>query len=569
MLGGSSKGVMSIVYGFIVVAILLVFLVQFRPSSGQQTASLQKQCAANIRGQCITPKDFYASLGLIAPRSADDARLKAMGIRRLVLEGIVERQLLNADAERLGVTVSDDDINAELAKGRFHVSLPVARMELPYYLGLAESSVRLMPVNDPETKEFSYKLYERTVRAATNRSPKEFKVMQRHEIIAERMRDIIRSWARVSETEARELFNRENSTASIEYVALQRPYFESHFLDSSPQAVKQWAAEHKDELDKVWEARKGEYPPGCRRISHIMMRFGAEQGHEGHGHEGEQPDRVHAQQAIEKALARVQAGETFASVAREVSQDHHSAQRGGALGCFDESKAPKEFSQAAAALKNPGDISAVVETPQGFHIIKLTDVIPDDAAKAAEVGRMAVAADLMAAMKTDTMMAQAGKQIREQVQAGKPMEQAVRDVLGALFQPGADKKPAKKDQEQTAEQDLPRVETVDSFTAERSPIPNVAPGENAAAMVFKMDKPGVPSDLVKLQDGYAVVRVTERKVPGDEEFQAKRDEYMERLLRAKQQDYLESYVARLRLQAANDIRIDERYATEPKGRDEE
>ena len=92
--GGTQKGFMSFVYGGIVLAIAMVFIVQFRPGSGRETASLTRQCAVTIRDRCIEPKEFLASLGLAAPRGADDDRLRAMQIRRQVAEGLIERTLL-------------------------------------------------------------------------------------------------------------------------------------------------------------------------------------------------------------------------------------------------------------------------------------------------------------------------------------------------------------------------------------------------------------------------------------------------------------------------------------------
>lgn len=81
-----------------------------------------------------------------------------------------------------------------------------------------------------------------------------------------------------------------------------------------------------------------------------------------------------AKARAEEALKAVQAGRDFAAVAREYSQDA-SAQRGGDLNYITRGQTAPAFENAAFALKI-GDISDVVESPFGFHIIKVTDRRP-------------------------------------------------------------------------------------------------------------------------------------------------------------------------------------------------
>jgi len=73
----------------------------------------------------------------------------------------------------------------------------------------------------------------------------------------------------------------------------------------------------------------------------------------------------------EEVLKRVRTGEDFAKLAKEFSIDG-SKEKGGDLGWFGHGQMIPEFEQAAAALK-PGDISDVVKTKFGFHIIKLEE----------------------------------------------------------------------------------------------------------------------------------------------------------------------------------------------------
>ena len=78
----------------------------------------------------------------------------------------------------------------------------------------------------------------------------------------------------------------------------------------------------------------------------------------------------------EKLLADLKAGADFASVAKEQSADTGSAVKGGDLGFFERGRMVPAFEAAVFALKQPGDMSDLVETDFGFHIIKLEAVRP-------------------------------------------------------------------------------------------------------------------------------------------------------------------------------------------------
>lgn len=90
---------------------------------------------------------------------------------------------------------------------------------------------------------------------------------------------------------------------------------------------------------------------------------------------GKVVDSVGTYNKAKEVLARIKNGEDFSKVAMEVSQDPGSAPKGGDLGFFDRRRMVQPFDSVAFTLK-VGEISDLVRTPFGWHIIKVTEIKP-------------------------------------------------------------------------------------------------------------------------------------------------------------------------------------------------
>src|SRR5689334_6975560 len=213
------RGLTSAIYGIIIVGMILVFVLGFNPTAGKKLGSVNEACAARVRGSCIEPKAHKAAYRLIFSRGT--GQLRQAVASRIVLEGLVERELLASEADRLGLTVSEDEITDSIFHGYVRLSLPSDNLQLQQSLGLVDGRVRV-GFQDPKTKSFDMKTYERTVKMMTGRSPAEFREWQGRELLAAKMRDLVRTPVRVAEDEALDRYTTERTTATVGYAVVRR-----------------------------------------------------------------------------------------------------------------------------------------------------------------------------------------------------------------------------------------------------------------------------------------------------------------------------------------------------------
>lgn len=157
--------------------------------------------------------------------------------------------------------------------------------------------------------------------------------------------------------------------------ASERPYTDAYFrADELDPAISEAVFENptagrivgpilaanQGHLIKILDVRQAEEP--AVRARHILVRAS----------EGDEAARAAARQEIVDARARIQGGEDFAAVAREVSDDPGSAARGGDLGFFGRGAMVAPFEDAAMSAR-VGQLVGPVETQYGYHLIEVTD----------------------------------------------------------------------------------------------------------------------------------------------------------------------------------------------------
>lgn len=127
------------------------------------------------------------------------------------------------------------------------------------------------------------------------------------------------------------------------------------YIELSGNALKEQAPITDEEIQTYYNQNKDKYSTQEKReVSHILIN-------------GDEAD-------ANAVLTRLDAGEDFATVAKEESQDIPTAKEGGSLGWIERGVIDPEFEDAAFQLVNVGDHSGVVKSAFGYHIIQLDGI---------------------------------------------------------------------------------------------------------------------------------------------------------------------------------------------------
>jgi peptidyl-prolyl cis-trans isomerase D len=595
-----ARGLANVVYGVVIAATILVFVIQFRPNANQKTsATLKEACVATVRGWCIDPKDHRAAMLLLA-RSADGrdlspAQLKRLKIKKLALDGLIERELLVGDADRLGITATEQEVTDQLFDGFVRASIPAdddpaATGQLP----IGREAVKRLNFDDTKTGNFDSKVYERRIRAETGMSSQQFREEQTRELVASKMRDLIRAPIRVSDAEAFDDYLREFNTATVNYVDVKEAWVSKYVLTATDAEIAAWLKDHQADVDKEFDSRKEGLLPKEGRVRHILAAF---------AHRGAptDDDKAKSLARISEAWRRLKSGEPFAVVASEMTEDPGSKSKGGGYDSMD--GFDPFFKRSADALKPGETTNGAIETQFGYHILE-----KDDPAKSADLEasiKKAIARELFLKSKLADGQKEIAGRLILLMKSGKSADDAVKETISpyvksATIEPARiiedDAKPAADaDAGTTAtdaapadapkkaapkgpgapvaapaadtDADAPKVETSNPFSAGGDPIAGLIPGGMAQVIKFAFHaKDGdVMDDPAGGMDGIYVVALKERHTVTRPDFDKDREVQLAKLLTQKQNEALGLYVARLKEEFKNEIKVDDSYFAEPDG----
>jgi peptidyl-prolyl cis-trans isomerase D len=352
-------------------AVIIVFILGFVFFSGSNWGGdSASQVIAKIGGDEISAIEFdrvyqnqvqrYRELykGSFSPELA-----RALDLPRQVLDGMIERRLRLEAAKRMNLKVTDDEVARAIAALTFF-------QENGQFIGSAKYSERLR---------------------LSGMLPETFEEGMREDLLVEKYAALVRASVAVPDADVRREFSAKNDKAKIEYIVVPSSRLEST-VEPSDADVKGYYERNKEryrapeqrranyllvdrlklrarvpitdaEVRAEYEVKKSTFAvPEQVSASHILVAVNSSAGPEAD---------ANARAKAEGIAARAKAGEDFAKLATENTDDPSGKENGGQLPPFGRGQMVPEFEQAAFDMK-PGEIRGPVKTSFGYHVIKLT-----------------------------------------------------------------------------------------------------------------------------------------------------------------------------------------------------
>ena len=363
------KNILKWSLAVVVLTFVLLYIPDFVSTRPTGTGAAASEVVADVGGREVTAGEFqqrYVSQ-IQAYRnqfggSINSSLLRQLGVDQQILSQMVEEQVALIEAERHGLRVTDDELAQQI------VSIP-GLQENGQFIGEARYQQLLQSQNPPMT-------------------PSQFEEGLRRSLIVDKLRGALTDWMAVPDSDLEREYAQRNEKVKLQVVALTA----DRFRDKVTVTDADIAAHYQSHSA---EYRRGEQ----RKIKYLLLdREQARQkvvvpptDVQRHYNENIQqyqtPEQVRASHILletagkndadvkkraEEILKQVKSGADFAELAKKVSEDKGSAPNGGDLDYFGRGRMVPEFEQAAFSMQ-PGQISDLVKSQFGYHIIKVVD----------------------------------------------------------------------------------------------------------------------------------------------------------------------------------------------------
>ena len=541
-------GFIKIIMGAVVVLIMAAFAFDFRGGVGPA----KPDCVVRVDESCIGVKDLNVLTRLVGAPGMSNNQLRKSGFTQYAVNALVERELLLKEARRLGVSVSEEEVDDELYLGRVHFSWPVDAplpqalfQGVPFPKAGANEMIAYIRVRNTKTNAFDFDVYKRQVQNLLRMSPKEFKRQQADEITAWRVRQLVTAPVRVSEEEAFFAFEQQQSKITARVAEARNDWFERFATRVDEAAARAHLEANEAEVNAKWDSVKDKWVVGCPLVQEIMINYPA-------GADAEQ--RAQAAEQLQAASTMLAKGVPFERVARAVSQGEHAAV-GGHMGCLheDSNAVAADQLQVVNALSD-GETSDIFETPRGVHIMKRSATLAADTTES--LGKAHMARTLaVEAQGRETARAFAQRVIAD-VKAGKELKEAV----DAAREDVVAKSVGQADPLFAAAMDSVDAPSVDISRPVSRGTPVVMGLKDPAATnaMFALEPDAVLAEPQETHLGWAVLQLKEKDEAKRETFEEDKQELIRTLSDQKRAVVLADYIKRLREQAKR-LEIDPRY----------
>ncbi len=338
---------------------------------------------AKVAGETVSQQEFDAAvrdrldqLRAMMGSQFDSQAFDTPVMRQAVLDEIINTRLIAAEAEKNHFSASDEQLrstiqaipavqeNGRFSNARYRDALAAQGMTPVMFEAQLRRDLALQQVLGPVAQSATMpdSVMDRLVAAATER-----RQVQTMRIAAADYR----SQVAVNDDEVKAYYEANRARFQLP------ERVDAQYLVLDEKAVTSGTSVSDDDIKSYYEQNQARYRQDeQRRASHILITVDSG------------ADEATREQARKKAEALAEQAKApnadFAKLARENSQDPGSAANGGDLDWFSRGMMVKAFEDAAFELKE-GEVSGVVPTEYGFHVIKLTGVRPAVVKPLAEV----------------------------------------------------------------------------------------------------------------------------------------------------------------------------------------
>ncbi|HEY7855396.1 MAG TPA: peptidylprolyl isomerase [Terriglobales bacterium] len=473
--------------GFLVVICISMVLYLIPSGNGADTNTpLNQQTVATVNGTAITGQDLTTQLARIEQVQQIPTQLAPM-YGRQILKNLVIEQALADQARRMGMAPTDAEI------------VQAAEQQAP----------QLYPggkyVGDDQAAQMIAQL---------QMTLGQFQEQLRQDLMANKIYNLVTDPVRVSDAEVRQQFMKDNEKAVVDYVVIKPTDLESQ-VQVTPQALETYYQQHKANYNsperrklEVVLANEAQIGAGIKipesavdlyyrqnianythpeqvKAAHILLKYPSQ---------SPTPAEIAATKVkAEDVLRQVQAkGADFGALAKKYSQDDATASLGGELGYVQRNQMVANFEKAVFSLP-VGQISGLVQTEYGFHIIKV------EAHDAARV--------------------QAEAEVHDQIVAQLQKDQAVDKAQNLMNQAAqmAQKTPL---QQVALQLNLQYFATAP--ISRTDPVTGIGVNPDFASAVFSASA-GSDTPAVKVAQGFAMAKVDQVIPPGPQPLDAVKD----------------------------------------------